>query len=102
MSTRNATGAVGEPLKVHPTTPASEPYQRPSSHSNTGQPSGDLPLLCDIPTAARLLSIGTTYCRRLCASGQLQTVRLGRRLLVPRAALLRLAAGDGQDSEVLP
>ena len=102
MSRRNTTGVVGRPLKVHPTTPASEPYQSPSHHSSTGETSGDLPLLCDIPTAARLLSIGTTYCRRLCASGQLQTVRLGRRLLVPRAALLKLAEGDGQKGAVLP
>ncbi len=102
MTRRNTTGVVGGPLKVHPTTPASEPYLSPSRHSTTGQPSGDLPLLCDIPTAARLLSIGTTYCRRLCGSGQLQTVRLGRRLLIPRAALLKLAAGTEQDGEVLP
>ncbi len=100
MSRRNATGAVGGPLKVHPTTPAPEPCQSPSGHSSTGAMSSDLPLLCDIPTAAHQLGIGVTYCRRLCAKGTLQTVRLGRRLLIPRTVLLKIAAGEGQEEQV--
>ena len=43
-------------------------------------------LLSDLE-AARLLGIGKTKARELLRSGQLASVRIGRRLLVPRRAL---------------
>ena len=49
------------------------------------------PLLLSVPNAARALGIGSTLCWELVHSGRLETVRLGRRVLVPRLAVERLA-----------
>jgi excisionase family DNA binding protein len=53
-------------------------------------------LAVSVETAGRLLSISRGLAYELAASGRLPTVRLGRRLLVPRAALERLLAEAGQ------
>lgn len=45
------------------------------------------PLLCTVDEAAELLSIGRTKTYKLIADGQLRTVRIGRRRLVPRAEI---------------
>jgi excisionase family DNA binding protein len=37
-----------------------------------------------VPSVARALHIGPTYCRRLIKEGEIKSIRLGRRLLVPR------------------
>jgi excisionase family DNA binding protein len=59
--------------------------------------SGDSPLLLSVPEAAQLLGVGRTFGWELARSGQLPTIRLGRRVLVPRAALERLAGlGEAQ------
>ena len=52
----------------------------------------------DIPTCARLLgiSLGTAY--TLAAEGKLPTIRLGRRLVVPKAALEKMLADVGHAS----
>jgi len=52
----------------------------------------DAPLLLAVPDAARLLGIGPTFAWELVRAGDLPSVKLGRRVLVPRAALERLAA----------
>lgn len=49
------------------------------------------PLLLSVRQAARLMGVGTTLCWELVNSGQLPSVRLGRRVLIPRAAVERLA-----------
>jgi excisionase family DNA binding protein len=46
-----------------------------------------------VEEAAALLGIGRTSAYQAVASGQLPVVRIGRRLLVPRAALERLLDG---------
>ena len=51
-------------------------------------------LTLTIPEAAKVLRIGLTPAYRAAKSGELPTIRLGRRLLVPRAALDRLLAGN--------
>lgn len=51
------------------------------------------PLLLSVPDAARLLGVGKTFCWEMVYGGQLPSVRLGRRVLVPRAAIERLAQG---------
>jgi excisionase family DNA binding protein len=51
----------------------------------------DMPLLVSVPEAARLLGVGKTFAWTLVHSGSVPTVRLGKRVLVPRAALERLA-----------
>ncbi len=49
------------------------------------------PLLLSVPVAARLLGVGTTLCWEMVHTGELPSVRLGRRVLIPRAAVERLA-----------
>jgi excisionase family DNA binding protein len=61
-----------------------------------GQPSAapdaaeDGRLTWDVPEAARRLGVSTAYYYRAAARGELPVMRLGRRLIVPKAALLRL------------
>jgi excisionase family DNA binding protein len=57
----------------------------------------ETPLLVSVPEAARLLGIGTTFGWAMVRSGDMPTVRLGRRVLVPRAALERLASTHGSE-----
>lgn len=54
----------------------------------------DTPLLVAVPDAARLLNIGTTLAWDLVRAGELPSVKLGRRVLIPRAVLERLARTD--------
>ena len=53
-----------------------------------------MPLLIAVPDAARLLGIGTTLAWDLVRGGDLPSVKLGRRVLIPRAVLERLAHAD--------
>lgn len=55
---------------------------------------GDKPLLVSVPEAARLLGIGLTFAWELVHTGELPTVRLGRRVLVARQILERMASTD--------
>lgn len=57
-----------------------------------------------VPEAARLLAISRSHAYELCARGDLPSVRLGRRIVVPIRPLLAMlnneaAPGDGQDPE---
>lgn len=45
------------------------------------------PLLLRIPQAAKRLGIGRDAVAELCRSGQLTSIRKGRTILIPRAAL---------------
>ena len=45
------------------------------------------PVMLSIPQAAKQLGVGTTKLKQLIASGQLKSVTLGRRRLVPSVAL---------------
>lgn len=45
------------------------------------------PLLCTVEEAAEMLSIGRTKTYRLIAAGQIRTIRIGRRRLVPISEL---------------
>lgn len=58
------------------------------SHSHAS----DAPLLVSVPEAARLLGVGTTFGWALVHSGEIPSVKLGRRVLVPRAALEHVAS----------
>ena len=49
------------------------------------------PLLLSVPQAAHLLGLGATFTWDLVRRGDLPSVRLGRRVLVPRRAIERLA-----------
>lgn len=50
------------------------------------------PLLLSVPEAARLLGVGPTFGWEMVHTGQLPSVRLGRRVLVPRAAVDNVAS----------
>ena len=53
----------------------------------------------DIETAGRILGIGRGLAYRLAQRGELPTLRLGRRLVVPRAQLDRMLAGGAAEHE---
>ncbi len=50
----------------------------------------DLPPTLTVPAAGRLLGLGREASYRAAASGQLPTIKFGRRLFVPTARLLQL------------
>jgi excisionase family DNA binding protein len=52
-------------------------------------------LALSIPEAARQLGIGTNSAYKAAAAGQIPTVRIGDRILVPRAALAAMLAKAG-------
>lgn len=51
-------------------------------------------LTCSIGEAGALLGIGRASAYEAARTGQIPTIRLGRRLVVPRAALERLLNGE--------
>ena len=51
----------------------------------------ETPLLLSVSEAAHLLGIGTTLCWEMVHSERLQSVRLGRRVLIPRVVVERMA-----------
>ena len=51
----------------------------------------DLPLFLDVETAAHLIGISRSSAYDAIRRGEIPTVRFGRRLRVPRGALLTLA-----------
>lgn len=64
--------------------------RRPTSagavESDVDEPDRD-PLLLSVPAAARMLSLGRTTVYTLIASGELETISIGRCRRVPRAAI---------------
>jgi excisionase family DNA binding protein len=59
---------------------------------------GPEPATMSIPTAARLLGISRSAGYRAAACGQIPTIRIGRRLLVPTARLHQLLGITDHDS----
>lgn len=47
-----------------------------------------LPLVLTVPEAAKKLRIGLGRCYELTRCGQLRSIKIGKRILVPRAAIL--------------
>jgi excisionase family DNA binding protein len=52
-----------------------------------------------VPEAARALGICRNKGYEAAKSGQIPTIKIGKRLLVPKAALDRMLAGDGPKAE---
>jgi len=67
------------------------PQQIPLLSEQRSPDSPETPLLMAVPDAARLLGIGTTLAWELVRAGDLPSIKLGRRVLVPRMALEHLA-----------
>jgi excisionase family DNA binding protein len=59
----------------------------------------DLPATVSVEHAGRILGISRGSAYRAAARGELPTLRLGRRLLVPTARLLALLGADGRASD---
>ena len=59
------------------------------------------PLTLSVPEAGRLLSVGRNVSFRLAKEGVIPAIRLGKKLRVPKAALLRMleAAGNERKGE---
>jgi len=57
------------------------------------------PLVISVEDAAKLLGVSRGLAYGAARRGELPTIRLGRRLLVPRARLLELV-GEGQTPEM--
>lgn len=49
-----------------------------------------LPLAVSIPEAAKLLGISKSLAYELAARGELDTIRLGRRIVVPRVVISKM------------
>lgn len=62
------------------------------STSNPDDHSGTRRLLYSIPDAADQLSVSSRVLERLIADGEVETVKIGRRRLVPNDALLAYVA----------
>jgi excisionase family DNA binding protein len=52
------------------------------------------PLTNGVETAATMLGISRALAYQLVSGGELPSIKLGRRVVVPRAALLRLVSGE--------
>lgn len=46
-----------------------------------------LPLVLGVPEAAKILHIGLGRCYELTRCGRLRNIRIGKRILIPRAAI---------------
>lgn len=55
-----------------------------------GENVGELPLVLTVAEAARLLRVGRSTAYEMANRGDIPVIKLGRRLLVPREALLKM------------
>lgn len=67
--------------------------------STTALPDPDVRPTLTVEEAGELLGIGRSLAYEKAASGELPSIRLGRRLVIPTASLLRLL---GRDIETAP
>ncbi len=56
-------------------------------------------LAVSVTEAARLLGVGRTLAYRCVRTGELPSVTLGGRILIPRSALERIVSLEGPDDE---
>jgi excisionase family DNA binding protein len=57
------------------------------------RPTGEKPVLLSVRDAARLLGVGESTLWRSASRGEILKVRVGRRVLIPRSEIDRIAAG---------
>jgi len=57
-------------------------------------------LVMSVPAAGKLLSLSRCTSYRLAHTGEIPTICMGRKLLVPKAALFRLLSEAGKPKEV--
>jgi excisionase family DNA binding protein len=68
----------------------------PNSHTNFSQ-LGDDRLVLSVAEAGALLGLSRAFAYELVARGELPVVRFGRRIVVPKAALLELLNAVSSD-----
>jgi len=56
-------------------------------------------LTVSVPEAGKMLSISRSLSFRLCKQGTIPCIKLGKRLRVPRAALMRMLEEAGRTEE---
>lgn len=56
-------------------------------------------LTVNVDTAAKMLGIGRQLCYEMVAQGRIPVLRFGRRIRVPKAALLRMI-NNGEDAQM--
>ena len=56
-------------------------------------------LVYDVPTAGKLLNLSRATAYSLAAQGLIPTIRFGKRLVVPKAALEKLLSEAGKPKE---
>lgn len=79
---------------------ASSTREGPSTPASTHLDAEQLPPTLSIEQAAELVGIGRNAAYRAAHSGDIPSFRVGRKLRVPTAALLRLLAMDGTPTMV--
>ena len=57
-------------------------------------------LVYDVPTAGKLLNLSRATAYSLCAQGVIPTVRFGKRVVVPKAALEKMLSEAGNDNKI--
>lgn len=60
--------------------------------TNAKQQEKEESLVLTVPEAARKLRIGVGRCYELTRCGRLRSIRVGKRILIPRAAILEFLA----------
>ena len=58
----------------------------------------EIPLTLTVDEAGQLLRIGRNNMYRLVNSGQIQSIKVGRKILIPRNALVRILSAIDQAS----
>lgn len=76
------------PFAAPPPPPA--PPSQPAPPTPEDPPARPAPLVLTVTEAAELLGISRAFAYELVARGELPSIRLGRRVVVPRAQLLAL------------
>ena len=71
-----------------------------SDSAERDRAAGDVPLLLSVEEAARLLGIGRTVAYRLLSQGELRSVKVGGRRLIPRVAVEIFIAELLEDSQL--
>jgi len=56
-------------------------------------------LVLSVEEASKLLSLSRASAYQACITGQIPNVRIGKRILIPRVALLRMLAEAGNNND---
>lgn len=86
--------ALAEGLATSPTAPVSETRPGPGRPVGAAPPPGSERLTLTVEEAATSLGLSRAFASEAVRRGEIPSIRIGRRVLVPRVALHRLVGGD--------